>query len=460
MRLGATLWLCLSSCAPTPVADPLGVMSDRTRDPAQRLAAADLLGPIRDAPDPQAAAASMHRILWSDAQPTDLRLLALGRLIGYDADAFWRTAERRIVEVDLWPVLGPLIEKSADRGDPAFTPALVRSYARASRIIPDSERPERDAIAALNPGRTVEQAVWDVLVSDDESVGTATRVDAWALSNRLSGPTRAGALLLGESSVQPLVLDLRDADWLGVLPDNREGVLWLMRLRGGPNRAFWAAARSRAVGLTEEQRLGLELRHLPILVHASEQQLAVDRHRLVTRLKVRLSAQPAAIRSTAGLARELPSETFESHIRSMCWADLLTVEYLLDAVQDRSLVHELFRQADADLADTSTEHGGVLVIEDGRFIALPFLPVIRAHDQKFYSSDALIERMYTGLFHYHFHAQQYVNAEYAGPGVGDLGFVDRLRASAVVFTFLDRATLGVDYYQPGGVVIDLGVVRR
>ena len=72
----------------------------------------------------------------------------------------------------------------------------------------------------------------------------------------------------------------------------------------------------------------------------------------------------------------------------------------------------------------------------------------------------LIQRMYTGLAHYHFHAHQLSNADYAGPGPGDLGFVDRLRTSAVVFTFLDRDTLGVDYYHSGGVIVDLGVIRR
>ena len=37
---------------------------------------------------------------------------------------------------------------------------------------------------------------------------------------------------------------------------------------------------------------------------------------------------------------------------------------------------------------------------------------------------------------------------------------DRLRPTAVVFTFIDRDTLGVDYYQPQGVVVDLGTIRR
>lgn len=459
-------WLCaaallyLSSCAPAPVADPLGVMADRTRDPAQRLAAAEQIGPIGDTHDPPAAAATMHRVLWSDAQPTDLRLLAMDRLIEFDADAFWRAAEQKILLVDLWPVLGPLIEKAAQRGEPSFTPALVRSYARASQLVPDSERPERDAILALNPGKAVEQVVWKVCVDEAGALSLATRVDAWTLTNRLSSEEDVRARLMSTPSDDSLLLDLQSAAWLGSLPRNREGVLRLMQLRGEANRAFWEDARSRAMALSSEQKQGLALRHLGALKHAGVKQLALDRSQLLSRVSHRLPGEPGAVRTQAGVMRQLPAESLGEHAGALCWADLLAIDLLLDALGDPILVHELFRQADTDLADTTTEHGGVLDMVDGRFVAEPFLPVIRAHDQMFYSSEALIQRMYTGLFHYHFHAQKHMNAEYAGPGAGDLAFVENLQASAVVFTFLDRDTLGVDYYQPGGVVIDLGVIRR
>lgn len=466
IRLGTVLLLCLSSCAPTPVADPLGVMADRSRDPAQRLAAIEQVGLIRDAPEPQAVAAAMHRVLWSDAQPTDLRLLAMDRLIEYDADAFWHTAEQKILHVDLWPVLGPLIEKAAQRGDPSFTPALVRSYTRASQVVPDTERPERDAILALNPGKTVERVVWDVCAGDASSLPLATRVDAWTLTVRLSGLDAAGKLLDETHTDAPLIRDLREARLLGMLPINREGVLRLMRVRAMADGRYWDNAKQLIQQLRGTRRDGLALRHLPVVCQMAAADPLPDKSAMLTQVRRRLSSVEPTVRTTAGVLRELPEESFSSHASGLCWADLVLIDRLLDAMADRTLVAELFRQADGDLADTTTEHGGVLDIVDGRFIAEPFLPVIRAHDQKFYSSDALIQRMYTGLFHYHFHAQKYMNGEYAGPGAGDLAFVENLQASAVVFTFLDRDTLGVDYYQPGesggagGVVIDLGVIRR
>jgi hypothetical protein len=64
------------------------------------------------------------------------------------------------------------------------------------------------------------------------------------------------------------------------------------------------------------------------------------------------------------------------------------------------------------------------------------------------------------LAHYHFHAQEYKNSEFAGPGKGDIDTADRLDFNFLVFTFIDEKTLNVDFYQPGGVVVDLGTIKR
>jgi hypothetical protein len=450
----------LTGCGPTPVGDPLAVMLDRDRDPVQRLAAAKQIGELTDLPDTPRVVTALHRVLWSDGQPTALRLWAMDRLIEYDPDAFWRIAQRRIREVDLWPVLEPLIDRSVLRGDSGFTAALVRSYTRGSQIYSDDLRPERRAIEALNPGLTVERAVWSVFVSEDDAVTMAACVDAWTLTHRLVGAEQARKMLMETDSQHPLILDLRSAGWLGVLPANREGVLWLMHVRDVEGGTYWARAKRLAGQLNESQRAGLELRHLPVLMVVDESAFGLDKSALLLRVGGRLSMVKGTRRTEPGIAMTLPGESLSGHADSLCFADLLTIERVLDALSDRSLVTALFIQADRDLADTATEHGGVLAQEVRRVAALGFPAKLRAHDQKFYSSDALIRRMYTGLAHYHFHAQQFRNAPYAGPGAGDLGFAQRLGANAVVFTFLDRDTLGVDYYQPGGVVVDLGTIKR
>lgn len=457
------VWLLawwLAGCAATATYDdPAAVMMDRSKEPSRRLAAVQQLGPIRDSADPEHTASQLHELLWSDAQPTALRLYALDRLIEFDGRAFWQTARRRILEVDQWEVLRPLIDRAATQQNPALTPMLVRSLARPSQIMSDQDRPELAAIASLNPGQDAGDVIWGVLVTKDPAVSTAERVDAWVLLNRLNGQAAALDRLRHTTSTQPLVLDLQAALWLGRLPDTREGVLWLIQVRGETHRPFWQAAEARADRLSPEQRRGLELRHLPALLLASDEQLHMDTMTLRDKLMQRVN-DPAAVRTHAGIARKLPSERLADHIDELCYADLLTIDQLLDAMGDHALTDSLFHQADADLADTRTEYGGVIAAESNRLVAIPFMPTIKAHDQKFYASDSLVNRLYTGLLHYHFHAQKHRNAEYAGPGVGDLKFVNNLRTSAVVFTFLNENTLNVDYYQPGDVVIDLGVIRR
>jgi len=457
--IALALWL--GGCAvPEAYDDPAVVMLDRAQDPARRLAAAQQLGPISTTADPKQRYTEFHDLLWSDAQPTTLRLLALDRLLAYDTDGFWRIAQRRIREVDRWEVLNPLIEKAAATQDPALTPMLIRSVARPSTRIPLVERPELEAIERLNPDAPVEGVLWDVFASPDRSLKTPARIDAWSVFCALYGQDAARQHLDQTTTDHPLIQDLHAARWLGHLPVHREGILWLMRLRSDSHQPFWASAEARAAALPDELRDGLRLRHLPALLLASDEALQRGRDGMIQSTRSRLPAQPAAVRTKAGIARELPSEAYADHLDQLRWADLLILDRLLDAMRDRGLAREFFRQADADRRDTTTEHGGVLDYENGEWRAIGFTPSLRVHDQKFHASDALIQRMYTGLCHYHFHVQSRHNAEYAGPGVGDLKFAENLDTAALVLTFLDENTLNVDYYQPGGVVIDLGVIKR
>ena len=104
---------------------------------------------------------------------------------------------------------------------------------------------------------------------------------------------------------------------------------------------------------------------------------------------------------------------------------------------------------------------GVLTWDDhGRFTARGFAPQRKEGDRKFFTPPTLVAAMYTGLAHYHFHAQSHDHAAYAGPGRGDLAFTEALRANTLVLTFVDRDTLNLDLALPGGVVLDLGSVVR
>ena len=110
--------------------------------------------------------------------------------------------------------------------------------------------------------------------------------------------------------------------------------------------------------------------------------------------------------------------------------------------------------------DSTTEHGGVLLHLGHRFLAQGFEPMYRRHDLKYVPSNEMIGQLYFGVAHYHFHAQRYKNTRFAGPGEGDLKLARSLNANYLVFTFIDRNRLNVDYYQRGRIVVDLGTVKR
>jgi hypothetical protein len=91
---------------------------------------------------------------------------------------------------------------------------------------------------------------------------------------------------------------------------------------------------------------------------------------------------------------------------------------------------------------------------------LEFEPRAKASDIRYESPQALFDALYTGLYHVHFHAQNYENDKYAGPHMGDFAFGDSARCNGLVFTFLSADLLGVDFYRHGRVVVDLGAIER
>jgi hypothetical protein len=79
---------------------------------------------------------------------------------------------------------------------------------------------------------------------------------------------------------------------------------------------------------------------------------------------------------------------------------------------------------------------------------------------RFVASDDLLNAGVPALFHYHFHAAHYDNRKYAGPSLADLEYARQYGRSCLVFTFVTRDRLNVDYYQPDGARVDLGSIER
>jgi hypothetical protein len=450
----------LTGCAAKAFEDPIPVMGDR-RHPldVRQSAAAQAKERFGDSPR---YAEALHRLVWDRGHPTVLRKYAVDELVRIDPEAFRAVLARRIILLDDWDTVSHVLDVVLARQWHDMTAPIVRHYARPVQGINDQDRVERAALRKLHPNRSVEQVVFEVFIDGSQSTSYIEQVAAWELLVRISAPDELMQLLASAPDVTPLIVDLKaGARDLSVLPLNREGALWLAHLRSPPQRGFYEAAMSAVARLSPHQRQGLELRHLPVVLLLDSATLAQDRQALYQRLQDELQRRE---HHTTGPRFDGPMHDYPQYLQhwnnELVWADLAGMLLILEALQQRQVVAQLFAQADEDLADTSTEYGGVLRHEGGRYVAELHKPTVRHHDRKFIPTDRMIERMYTSVAHYHFHAQKYGNSSFAGPGRGDLDLAGRLNFNGLVFTFINRNKINVDFYRSRGIIVDLGVIER
>ncbi|MEM1422421.1 MAG: hypothetical protein AAGH64_00300, partial [Planctomycetota bacterium] len=371
-----------------------------------------------------------------------------------------------------WDVLRYMGEVASRYGWTDLAPSFVVSLARVRPQAPDRERPEYAALVDLVGEDGVPDLVFDVFAGLVE--GTAMRerdrLDAWSLLNRLDPDglrtgERLRALSLDRRDDPLLAALKRGADELGVVAKTGEELAWLERLDTPDNASFWATSSGAVRVLNERQRRGLALRHLPAIEWSSRHApdwLGSTREALLGHIERRLDGRVTYIRGGTGSSGQ--RELFRRTREGLNWGDALTVCVALEALDDSGLASELFRQADIDHNDRTTEHGGVVTTDPSTalFFAThyPPRPSQRFGDNRFVASPEMIEQSSTALVHYHFHASELRHAQYAGPSASDLDYSAHYGRSALVFTFVDGDTLAVDYYQPDRVVVDLGVVER
>lgn len=453
--------LVFGGCAASRVYEnPAGYMMNSQADPDAKLQAARQ-GAQRTPDDPEYRQA-LNAWVYDRGYTDEMRRFAIDQLVKTDEARFKQELARRIVLIQNMQTLEYLLDLAVRRQWRDLTPAIVRNYSRRAQGMSDQDRPERKAIQALNPGHSVEDVVFNVFMQQDGTSNSQEQAAAWELLYRLMPTQELLELLSVAKATSPMVQDLKIAAVeLGTLPKNRDGVLWLMTLRQPENVHLWNQAKSRIDRLSLSQRQGLQVRHIPILAgDVAAKRLEADHPQLARQLAQRLADADHYLKAPThdGQSSEYP-QTLAHWVDRLVWADLLTIHQLLDGLSDQAMVQSLFEQADADRLDETTELGGVMDACP-QWQAILFKPEIRRHDRKFVPSAAMLQRLHTGLAHYHFHAQQYRNRDYAGPGRGDLESADHLQANCLVFTFIDQDRLNVDYYQPGGVAIDLGVIHR
>lgn len=489
LRLGMVVLVgllagCSGSHKSESAAAPLAALSDaKAHTAAQTKAVRAAWGEVRAG---RADAVHVRELLkksaWARGRYFEIRTAALEELLVDEPNVEdTRNMMRLMLPTETnWNVIEFLGNAAAERGWTDLTTALVRCWARPVDAPTDDLRPERKAIERLHPGRAAEDIVFAVFAGD-AALGPATRgmadsrereqEDAWALLRRLDkSGERTVALLAqpGAADEDETLGTLRAAAReLGVIPDSPEQVAWVTRLHTPAFSEAWSGCAAAVAGLSAEQRRGLSLRHIMGVRWAAANRSAwldASLEELLSSLESALDKRKKHVRPSAATAGRRQPESLRTWRDQMSWGDALLCLIAAEAVEDRGLAKVLFTQAEDDRGDVSTEYGGVI---DGAPSSTGFgvrlfqpRPAQRLGDRRFVASPEMVEQGVDSIFHYHLHCTSSDNAEYAGPSDDDIAYAKRQGRACLVFTFVSREALNVDYYQGDGVVIDVGTMRK
>lgn len=476
----------LSACASGPPKDPVAVLNTSGRSVGDYLAAVDALKQ-QDPLSPDASRALRH-VLIGMGYNVAAREAAFNLVAQRDRKAMIETLQTTIGRLESFEFRRWMIEQIGERNWKDCTIVLVNSWAQAVPVwgSNDLKRPEYEAMRVLYgprnaDGKPVRQssssaevdkavvdALFGVLMDAHPLNQAALRARTWELLMRVGQRERLRELVANATS-RPDDVMLRDirqlsAD-LGILPETREELLWLAKLRQTASPAYWKMAGEALRQIPEAEKRKFELRGVAVAIAASKY-----RPELLAKTTPELYEQVSAMLDSRKAGRQSANfEGFgEGHTEilgmqrdKVNWIDLVAMLLAMDMVDKPVVRAALFDIGDRDQQDRRTEYGGVITINDsGAYEVLEVAPRMTGSDSRYEADQRAFDLGYTALFHFHFHAQSYENGSYAGPHIGDFGYADSTRANCLVFAFVKRSSLDVDFYRHGPVVVDLGCIER
>lgn len=464
--------------------EPVRVINDTLQPPSRRADAVRAYWASLTPEQKPREAEALRQVYWLPTTPAPLRL-AIAETIGRDPDpkvsehakALFRLSLPHESDRDVIEGVSGVI---AERGWTELTTTLVRTMSRSRAEGPERERAEAVALRGLHPDRSHEQIVFveflrPTVHPDDEAsmrgvdLRRRFRTEAWDLLARLDpgGAQRRTMLAEVPADVDPMVSAVSAVvEAFGVLPETGMEIRWAETMRASDERQrrWWREAQAAYAELSQEQRRGFAMRHIePVRwtkAHRPEW-LSMGRSALYAEAESRLRGRPVFVRTATRIHADGPNRERLSDWRDrLLWGDLLAILIADEALKDPGVRRELYRQAEADRADTTTEYGGTLDSSGDGFRAQLYMPrpSERLGDRAFVASEEMLSNSARSLVHYHMHVQQPSQAAYAGPGREDLVYAARSGRTCMVFTSVDRGRLNADIYFPHGAVVDLGLV--
>jgi hypothetical protein len=458
--------VAMTSCTPSAGKDPLKTLSSPDVLPVNQMAAMEALDA---SPSPEYIAA-LKRMMWQPGFPESTRKAAFDRLVRLDEAGLKEVVRLNLPKMQALEWRRDLCGLIVAQQWVDMTPTLVRAW---SVPIPawtndGEERPEKVAIEKLNGRDRMTDLLVDLLVESNPVTDANLRMRCWELLMKMGKRERL-VQLLADASVKPddqLLSSLRScAGELGIVPTTREEILWLQALLATKNLEFWREAKAAAAQLPPQVRSRMEIRELPIAVAVSRfrpEWLGQTPEQLYALVDARRRANGSRVVSPnfEGYGTN-HSENLYAMREQLSWGDLAAMAIAMQIFDATELRAQMFDIADRDLHDRNTEYGGVIRIEaGGKPVIEEIKPRVQGNDLRYEASQSAFDRAYTGLFHFHLHCQSYENAQYAGPHLGDFAYAESTRANCLVFTFVSRNELNVDFYRHGPTVVDLGCIKR
>ena len=211
--------------------------------------------------------------------------------------------------------------------------------------------------------------------------------------------------------------------------------------------------------LARREAYRFDPRDTHLLLTLPPERLATPATQLSARIAARLSTRSHTKRppSSPGAPDDY-TEHFTGPNHPISYTDLVRVDLLLDTLALPDTPKQLQQFLRDDLADTSTEVGGLalLELENQRVCFRPYPPGDRARDNQYRESLDMFEDAANCLARWHCHAHRQRGPLLAGPGSDDLHYAQWSDSPMLVVTYLARNRCNVDYLNPEGAVIDLG----
>lgn len=481
-RIAGTLATCLvvAACSTAPPADPVQALETTGERAPNHLAAVEALS--KQDPLSKSASNALKRTLNGSGYNNDVRKAAFNVLAEKDRKVLEDALAVSIVRMENYEFRRWIIEQIGKRDMKDFTVVLLNSWIQPLPHwgMDDRERPEYAAMVemygtahASDPSKApldtgVTDALFAVLQNSSPVTQAALRARTWELLMRLGQRERLRELV-HSAALRPDDAMLKDikqlSDDLGILPETREELIWLGKLRMTASPAFWKMASDALKLVPEEQKRNFELRGITVAVAAAKY-----KPELLKKTTDELYALVAAQLKSRGAGKYSPNfqgfgeghtEMLGEQRDQICWIDLMAIVLAMDLTDQPAIRAKLFDVADRDQQDRRTEYGGVVRLSDkGEYEVVEVRPRMTGSDVRYEASQEAFDEGYTALFHFHMHAQEYENSRYAGPHLGDFAYAASSRANCLVFSFVKRDALDVDFYRHGPVVVDLGTIPR